>query len=73
MSKYLLFAGDDYYPKGGAYDLVKSYSSVEEAINAHTPNKYQYDGGWANILDKDTLKIVKHFKRGLWSNKEIEN
>ena len=66
--KFLLFCGDDYYPEGGADDLVGGFKTVEKAIAAHDPKKHQYDGGWANILDIKNLKIVRRFNRGSWSN-----
>lgn len=63
---YLLFAGDDYYPRGGAEDLKGRFDSVERAIEAHDPTEHDYEGGWANILCQDSLKIVKTFSRGDW-------
>lgn len=63
---YLLFAGNDYYPDGGAEDLQGRYETLEQAIASHEPNKYQYDGGWANVLCLDSLKVVKRFFRGKW-------
>ena len=62
---YLLFAGDDYYPKGGANDLKGSYVSLDDAIDAHNPNEFDYDGGWANILNIETMKIEARFG-GSW-------
>lgn len=64
---YLLFAGDDYYPNGGAEDLQGRFDTLEAAIAAHDPNKHKYSGGWANVLCLDSLKIVKVFNRGTWS------
>lgn len=64
---YLLFAGDDYYPQGGAEDLKGGFESVEEAKAAHDPNEHNYEGGWANVLDMSNLKIVMYFNRGTWS------
>ena len=69
---YLLFAGDNYYPQGGARDLVGSYRSVDDAVKAHDPKRNRYDGGWANILDTRTLEIVKCFSRGTWANSYLE-
>lgn len=37
--KYALFAGQDYYPKGGIQDLVGLFETKEEAIEA---SKYKY-------------------------------
>lgn len=58
---YLLFAGDDYYPEGGANDLIGRFDSVEEAVAAHDPK--EYEDGWANILCLESLEIVKRYWR----------
>lgn len=63
---FLLFAGDDYYPKGGGEDLKGCFRSVGDAVTAHDPTEHDYDGGWANVLDLGTLEIVKWFSRGIW-------
>ena len=68
-AQYLLFAGDDYYPQGGALDLVGAFDSMEAAIAAHDPAKFSYDGGWANILCLDEMRILHFFDRGIWSEK----
>jgi hypothetical protein len=65
---YLLFAGDDYYPSGGAEDLQGRFETVDAAIAGHDPTKYKYEGGWANVLCLDSLKMVKVFNRGTWSD-----
>jgi len=64
--QFLLFAGNDYYPKGGAYDFKGSFEAEEDAIKAHNHNKHKYDDGWANIFDLKEEKIVKQFSRGTW-------
>lgn len=70
---YLLFAGDDYYPRGGAEDLQGQYNSIEEAISNHNPNEHNMDGGWANILNLDTLEIVKEFNHSEFWKEYIPN
>jgi hypothetical protein len=32
--RYLLFAGDDYYPRGGMADLAGDYDTKEQAMDA---------------------------------------
>lgn len=32
MKRYLLFAGDQYYPRGGMYDLRGDFDTLEEAV-----------------------------------------
>ena len=63
---YLLFAGNDYYPKGGVEDLQGQFETLEAAIAGHDQNKFEYDGGWANVLCLDSLKLVKRFNCGKW-------
>ncbi len=70
FSQYLLFAGDDYYPDGGANDLIGGFASVDAAVSAHDPKRFRYDGGWANILQVSTQEIVRTFDRGTWSSTE---
>lgn len=64
--QFLLFAGNDYYPVGGAYDFKGSFDTQAQAAKAHNPNEHKYDGGWANIFDLKEEKIVKQFSRGTW-------
>ena len=63
---YLLFAGDHYYPEGGAEDLQGKFDTIEEALAAHNPAAFEYDGGCANLLCIDTLEMVKLFNQGVW-------
>ena len=55
MKRYLLFAGDDYYPAGGWGDFVDSYDSVAEAIAALGAGDRRYD--WFHVVDSQTGKI----------------
>ena len=51
MSKYWLFAGDNYYPAGGFKDFVDGFSNIEDA------KKYCLNLGsldWAHIVDMDS-------------------
>ena len=47
--KYLLFAGEDYYPQGGAFDFVGVYNSKQEAFKEQLKLKSE----WSNILELD--------------------
>ena len=64
--QFLLFAGNDYYPYGGAYDYKGSFKTIEEAVSSHNPNEHDYNGGWANVFELPKEKIVMQFKRGGW-------
>ena len=64
---FLLFAGNDYYPKGGAEDLYGVFETVQEAVAHHnTIPMFDYDGGWAHILYLPGGTIVKSFDHGVW-------
>ena len=70
--KYLLFAGHDYYPSGGALDLKGEHKTLREALEAHNPNEFRYDGGWDNILNKETMETNRYFYKGNWVNTKSE-
>ena len=70
--QFLLFAGSNYYPEGGAYDFKGSFDTVELAVKAHDPNEQKLDGGWANIFDLKEEKIVKQFYEGNWYEGDSE-
>lgn len=65
---YLLFAGNDYYHSGGAEDLIGKFDTVEAAIAAHNPNDDEYKSGLGQVLCLDSLKVVKRFYLGNWTN-----
>lgn len=54
--RYLLFAGDRYYPSGGWRDYKMDFSSVESAKTAVT-GLDDYD--WWQIVDSETRQIVE--------------
>ena len=65
---YLLFTGNDFYPMGGANDLIGRFETINEAIEHH--DKKEFSGRWAHILNLDTLSVVKVFIRGEWFDPE---
>lgn len=71
MMAYILFAGDHYYPYGGATDLQPGmFETAADAVASHDPHKLNYDGGWAHVFCLDTLKVVKWFDSGGWSDEK---
>ena len=63
LKRFILFAGEHYYPGGGTRDYVNSFDTLEEAmafvesIRKKPPEKMGLMGGrvdWADILDKET-------------------
>jgi aminoglycoside phosphotransferase (APT) family kinase protein len=60
MKRYILFAGEYYYPGGGWTDFVGSFATVEEAVADYkareTADPYRWD--WYQVLDMETWTIV---------------
>ena len=56
MKRYLLFAGDEYYPIGGWEDFLGAYSSLEEAND----RLFGTPCDWWQIVDSETLEVVEH-------------
>lgn len=72
MQKYLVFAGDDYYPSGGVADFVGAHDTFQDAL-FEAPRK-----DWVQIAELYTasdydgslsfdLKIVAEYRDGRWS------
>lgn len=72
MERYLVFAGEDFYPAGGWHDCLGGFDSVEIARSAirgeaggPSPcirpgyHKWYGDGRWYHIVDTETGKIVQ--------------
>lgn len=62
--KYLVFAGDNYYPSGGMGDFESAHESYEDARGAalacagHGCHGDIGVSDWAHVVDSSTLKIV---------------
>lgn len=72
MKRYLLFAGDNYYPSGGVNDFVMDYDTVEEA-EAEAKKLYpsghycwkaenaewacRYPYEWWQVVDYEDMKL----------------
>lgn len=64
MKRFLLFAGDTYYPSGGWQDFKKSFDTVLEAVKTAAGNTKDTDlkGGtwdWWQVVDLETGKMVE--------------
>lgn len=62
MKRFMLFAGENYYPCGGMEDFKGSFDTYEEAEEyVNTKNKgVQMDGwgwDWAHVYDTETQKV----------------
>tara|TARA_Y100000389_G_scaffold171943_1_gene179957 strand:+ start:371 stop:553 length:183 start_codon:yes stop_codon:yes gene_type:complete len=56
---YIIYAGDKYYPKGGANDIVGYYDSYDLTLKKYRQIVDNYD--WIQILDIETKEILKHY------------
>ena len=52
MLRYVLFAGENYYPAGGMQDCKGCFNTIREAIEALSGR-----ADWMNILDSRTGEI----------------
>ena len=59
MERFILFAGDNYYPAGGANDMVGDFGSM--AIAIATVRDIRAD--WWNILDTKTGQTYNNFNK----------
>ena len=58
MKRFLLFAGEEYYPSGGWYDFRGAFDTVEEAKLAVFKLRGCENGYWSQIIDTETMKEV---------------
>jgi len=63
-NRYLLFAGQAYYPRGGSDDLQGAFESIESAYYFTMPSNSE----WGEILDVQTMKVVGRYYDGRWWN-----
>ena len=67
MDRYLLFAGDRYYPLGGWEDLKGEYPSVEKAKDAFLKISEEMDATeiWGHLVRCDDLawNIILYVER----------
>ena len=57
MKRFLVFAGDSYYPDGGWDDLIETTNSFEEAleiVEVFGSSKSIYTYWWAHVVDSET-------------------
>lgn len=62
--RYMLFVGDEYYASGGFDDLIGSYDTKHEANAALRDEPIDSSGSWAQIVDRDTGRIIRFKARG---------
>jgi hypothetical protein len=67
MRRYFVFAGEDYYPKGGMDDFKGCFDNLEEAIYV-AEHCEAYGDPWAHVYD--TRERVKAWD--YWESKRKE-
>lgn len=65
LERYIVFAGDSYYPEGGALDIAGSYPDLDSALawTRGTPERVSdlEDGmHWCHVVDSETGLIVAY-------------
>jgi hypothetical protein len=60
--KYLLFAGMEYYARGGVLDYQKSSDSIEELINFFYDNEHEKYWDWYQITDQQ-LNVIRQTEK----------
>ena len=58
--RFLLFAYDDYYPKGGLDDWIDSFDNVHDAI-VYFKEECDYEEG--GVLDIETFKTYTYNRK----------
>ena len=53
---YILFAGDQYYPSGGWFDLHSTHATIKEALT-EAANCGGFD--WWHIVNAETLEMIE--------------
>jgi hypothetical protein len=59
MTRYLVFLGDDYYPKGGWRDFQGAFDTLREAQALVQQRLRERGWMWAHIVDTETMQIVQ--------------
>lgn len=60
--KYLLFAGTEYYARGGVLDYQKSSDSMQELLNFFYENQDNNLWDWYQITDQN-LNIIRQTEK----------
>lgn len=70
MKRYLLFAGNNYYPSGGMNDLAGDFDTIEEAVAFIGPRpgkvedyEYTISFDWAEIVELPDFTCVATYSK----------
>ena len=59
MKRFLLFAGDEYYPTGGWGDFISDFDTLEEVKKDILSGRFYKD--WYQIVDTQNKEVVDFF------------
>lgn len=62
MKRWLLFAGDNYYPIGGWDDFQADFDTKEEAFDKAAESVIARACDWAHIVDSQTKESFPFLK-----------
>ena len=58
MKRFLIFAGDNYYPSGGMRDFIGDYGTFQEAESNLLNLVIKNGWDWGDIWDCETREMV---------------
>lgn len=61
--RWVLFAGDSYYARGGANDYVGSYATMHAALRTLSNIEIDHSGSWAHVVDISTGRVFDYVGR----------
>lgn len=67
MKRYIVLAGDFYYPAGGAYDFSDDFEDLKNAKASAIDGR----DDWSHILDTHTGEVHEINREGEWEIKPI--
>jgi len=60
MKRYLLFAGDNYYPCGGWEDFIEDFDDLQKARDRGAAEEVADGlGRWWHVVDSETKSVVE--------------
>lgn len=70
MARYIVFAGQAYYARGGAFDVIGVLNSLPLAIEMADQAIKPHEVEWSHVLDAETLQVIHQngTALGQWSD-----
>ena len=62
LKRYIVFAGDHYYPSGGISDYSADFDSMGEALGY----MHQLGSEWAHVFDTEKGKYMEYSAEEYW-------